>query len=94
LNVPGSLSSALQQMYFGFDELPLQSGGKAGAAAPAQPRRLDLLDEVVGLHRQRLAQPFVAAGALQVEVQRGRVRLADERCENGFKGHLVGGRAG
>ena len=43
------------------DELPLQAGREAGAAAAAQPRRLHLLDDVVRLQRQRLAQPFVAA---------------------------------
>ena len=86
--MPGSLSSALQAMYFGFDgllidEAPLHAGREAGAAAAAQARRLDQVDERVRLHRQRLPQPFVAL-VLQEEVERVAVRLADVFREDWF----------
>ena len=67
------------------DELPLQAGRESGAAAPAQPRRLHLLDDLVRLQRQRLAQSFVAARVLQIEVEREGVRLADVVGENRFE---------
>jgi hypothetical protein len=59
-----------------IDELPLHAGRKAGAAPPAQPGRLDQLDDLLRLHRQRLAQRFVAL-VLQIEIERERVRLAN-----------------
>ncbi len=88
MNVPGSLSSALQQMYFGFgrllvDELPLHAGRKAGAPAPAQPRALDGVDDLVRRHPQGLAQPGVASLLFQVGVESERVLLADVADEDG-----------
>jgi len=42
-------------------ELPLQAGGKARAAAPAQARLLDLLDHLIGRHlRQHPGQRLVS----------------------------------
>ena len=42
-------------------ELPLEAGQKAGTASPAQPRTLDLLDDVVGGHGgQHLGEPLIA----------------------------------
>ena len=47
------------------EERPLQPGGEAGPAAPADAARLDLGDQVVGGHAaERLAQALVAADAL------------------------------
>ena len=92
MNVPGSLSSALQTMYFGFGvslttNFHFMPGGKSGAAAPFQAGRRDDLDHLLGLHRERLAQPFVAL-VLQIEIERVGVRLADEFGENRF--HVQG----
>ena len=69
------------------DELPLQAGRESRAAAAAQPRGLHLLDDLVRLLRQRLAQPFVSTRVLQIEVEREGVRLADVVGENGFVRH-------
>ena len=77
LQVPGSPSSELQTRYFGAGELarheaPLQPGRKAGAAAAAQARCLDLGDHLLRRHadafalRQDLAQRLVAAARLVV----------------------------
>src|SRR4029453_11042567 len=46
------------------DEAPLHAGGKARAAAAAQPGVLDQLDRVVGVRLERLAQRRVAIEAL------------------------------
>ena len=64
--VPLSPSSALQTMYFcGAWRLrhraPLDAGREAGAAAAAQARLHDFLDDGVGAERQRLRQPLAAA---------------------------------
>ena len=67
-------------------ELPLHAGREAGAAAAAEAGGLHLLDDVIRLHRQRLAQPFVAALVLGVEVERVRVRLVDVRGQDGLIG--------
>ena len=52
-------------------EIPLEAGGEAGAAAPAQTRVLDLLDHLLRRHRgQRLAQRRIAAmGEIVVDLQ-------------------------
>ena len=86
MNVPGSLSSALQTMYFGFgrllvDELPLEAGRETGAAAAAKARLLDVVDHGLGRHRQRLLQALVAGLVLQVVIERvaaGRERVLGE----------------
>ena len=79
LNVPGSLSSALQQRYFGFGEsfgtnCHFMPGREAGAAAPAQPGRLHHVDDLPGCHPERLAQAFVPA-VPDVGIDRVAVRL-------------------
>ena len=43
-------------------EAPLDAGGEAGAAAPEQAGRLDLLDDLAGRLAQRGAEALVAAG--------------------------------
>ena len=64
---PGSPSSALQMMYFGVrhglaQELPLEAGEEAGAAAAAQLGGLDLLDHQFGIGvDQHLVERLVAA---------------------------------
>ena len=68
LQVPGSDSSALTTRY-GLrvvlrDEAPLHAGREAGAAPAAQAGVLDLLDDGVGLHAERLLQRAVAAADL------------------------------
>ena len=75
-------------MYFGSGvflrtNCHFRPGRESGAAAAAQPRRLDQLDDVVRLHAERLLQPVVAL-VLQVEVERVAVRLADVFGENRF----------
>ena len=59
LKVPGSDSSALHTRYLSIAPLGRKDGLlahlEAGAAAPAQARRLDLGDHRVGRHRQRRA---------------------------------------
>src|SRR5262249_49429751 len=57
------------------DELPLQPGRKPGAAAPAEPRRLDQVDHLARLHAERLLQAGVAF-VLQIEVKAEAVWLA------------------
>ena len=79
--MPGSLSSALQQMYFGFGvsfehELPLHAGREAGAAAAAQARRLHQLDDVTGFMPSDFFSP-VAPWCFSEEVEGVAVRLAD-----------------
>ena len=56
----------------------LAPGGEAGAAAAAQAGGVELGDDRVGLHRQRLAQRLVAAAAL-VDRERREARLVDVR---------------
>ena len=58
MNVPGSPSSALQTRYF----------WSPGAAAPAEPRRLDLPDDLPGRDRHRL--PDRLAGPVRREEHR------------------------
>src|SRR4029079_15323729 len=65
------------------DELPLHPGREAGTAAAAQARCLHHLDERVGLHRERLAQPLIAL-MLQEEVEGEAVGFADVPGENWF----------
>ena len=66
LNVPGSLSSALQITYFLLPAALLtnfhfEAGREARAAAPLQTRSLELGDHVRGRHLgQRLAQRLIA----------------------------------
>src|SRR5690606_4303623 len=43
------------------DEAPLHAGGEARAAAPAQPRRLDHLDHLVGREGHSFFEALVAA---------------------------------
>ena len=63
LKLPGSDSSALTTRYFGFGaarlrwhERPLAAGREAGAAAAAQLRREQLLDQRLGRQRARLRE--------------------------------------
>ena len=86
LNVPGSLSSALQTTYFGrtrllAHHLPLDAGGKAGAAHTAQAAVLERLHERCGVsqrlrrtrRREQAPQHAVAiAGPPGVRVARPR----------------------
>jgi hypothetical protein len=64
------------------DELPLQAGREARAAAPAQTGRLHHLDDVVRLHAERFLQPVVPL-VLQKEIEREAVRLAHVLGEYG-----------
>src|SRR6185436_9537123 len=73
------------------DELPLQPGREAGTAAPAQPRRLHLLDDVVRLQRERLAPRLVPTRVLHVEVERVGARLANELSEYWLIAHFIQG---
>ena len=89
MKVPGSDSSALQTMYFGFvvalgDEAPLDAAGEAGAAAAAQPGGLDLLDDRLGGHREALGEPLVAA-AVAVALDAERLGVADVAQEDGLE---------
>ena len=67
MNAPGSPSSALQMRYFSslldcVGELPLDAGREAGAAAAADARVGDLLDDPLGrLLGERHARGLVAA---------------------------------
>src|SRR5262249_1329030 len=61
---------------FLVDELPLHPGRKAGTATPAEARRLDHLDDLFGLLRQRLLQRVVAL-VLEIEVQRAGVGFSN-----------------
>ena len=85
LNAPGSDSSALTTRYDGLraaavDEARLAPGREAGAAAAAQRRRDELVDQRVGLHRARLLERVVAAdGAVLVELREvALVRVREE----------------
>ena len=74
--MPGSLSSPLHRMYFGFgrllgDERPLHPGAEARAAAPPQAGVLDLIDDGVRLHAERLLHGLVAV-QLEIAVNIGR----------------------
>src|SRR5205823_14113259 len=62
----------------GRDEAPLDAGREARAAAAAQVRRLDLGGDVLGAHRERLAQGRVAAARL-VACARARAVLPEPR---------------
>ena len=68
MKAPGSPSSALQTTYLAGrdllgDQLPLEAGGVAGAAASAQAALLDLLDDFARGHVvERLGEGLVAAG--------------------------------
>ena len=55
LEVPGSLSSPLARMYLGLlrilgNEAPLHSGGETCAAAAAQSRFFNFVDDLIGRH--------------------------------------------
>src|SRR5206468_10795785 len=63
------------------DELPLHPGRKACAAAAAQARSLDDVDDLRGSERERFAQALISL-VLQVEIERKGVRLADIFGEN------------
>src|SRR3989442_9306267 len=69
------------------DELPFQPGRKACAAAAAQARSLDDVDDLRGSERERFAQALISL-VLQVEIEREGVRLADVSGENGFHGEV------
>ncbi len=76
LQVPGSLSSPLHSTYFGFADclgtndhfMPV---GKSGAAAAAQFEVLDLVDDGVRLHGERLLHGLVAV-EFEIAVEVGR----------------------
>src|ERR1700747_969984 len=73
--VPGSLSSGLHTRYFCSGEVrgmepPVGAGGKAGAAAAAKPRRLDLIDDLLArrfLPQQTLPHLVTADAAVGLE---------------------------
>ena len=80
LKVPGSDSSALQTRYLSMSPL----GQERRPCAPPGSRRrrgrgargVELVDDLLGLHRQRLAQRLVAAAAL-VDLERREPGLVD-----------------
>src|SRR5262249_10336306 len=58
---------------------PLHPGREAGAAAPAQPRVLDLIDDRVWLHRERLLHSLVAVELkIAIEVRRALAEAAGD----------------
>ena len=70
LQVPGSLSSPLTRTYFGLSDClgtndHFMPGGKARAAAPAQPGGLHLVDDPLGPFFNGVAHGLVA---VQLEV--------------------------
>jgi hypothetical protein len=68
------------------DEAPLQAGGEAGAAAPAQARLLHLVDDRVGLHLEGLFQALVAA-VLAVAADGQGVGVADVAGQDRLESH-------
>ena len=83
LALVGVAGDVLRQRRVLEDELPLHAGRESGAAAAAQARGLDHVDDGARLHAERLAQPVVAL-VLQEEVEGEAVGLADVLCENWF----------
>ena len=76
MKVPGSLSSALQTMYFGFGDFlstncHLRPVGKPAPPRPAKTGLLDVLDHRLRGHRQRLLQALVAVLVLDVVIELG-----------------------
>src|SRR4030095_9970575 len=70
-------------------EGPLPAGREPRAAAPAQARLLDLLEDLVGGHRgERLAQRAVSA-ALLVDADRLRARLRDVAQQDRLAAHTA-----
>jgi hypothetical protein len=69
-------------------EPPLHARRKAGAAAAPQAGRLDEVDDLPGLHRERRAQPRVGP-VPQRHVEREAVRLANERCQYWFEHRVI-----
>src|SRR5690606_15137537 len=57
-------------------ERPLHARGEAGPAAAAQPGGLHLVDDLLALHPQRLAQRLVPAALLPAG-ERARLRVAE-----------------
>ncbi|OQB89823.1 MAG: hypothetical protein BWX86_02362 [Verrucomicrobia bacterium ADurb.Bin122] len=51
-------------------EAPLLPSGEPGAATPAQPAALQLLDHLLGRSRQRRPEPLVSVRAFQIVLQR------------------------
>ncbi len=87
-NVPESPSSALQTMYFCVDSraehgLPLDAGGKRRAAAAAQTRIGDGLDDVLGRHRERVVEAAKAA-VRAIVLDAERIGDADARERQAF----------
>ena len=88
MNVPGSLSSALQAMYFGFGDFLSTNCHfiPVGNPAPPRPRRPDALTmstTCVGCQRERFPQALVPL-VLQIEIEREGIRLANVFGEQGF----------
>ena len=78
LQVPGSLSSALHRIYLGLarilgNETPLHAGGKTRAAASAQIRFLDFIDDLLG--SQFLKRAFHAFVAIVRDIDFQFVRI-------------------
>ena len=87
MNVPGSLSSALQTMYFGFGvslttNCHFMPAGNPAPPRPFSPEAFTRSITSFGRHAERFAQAFVPL-VLQIEVERVAVRLANELGENG-----------
>ena len=83
--VPLSPSSALQTMYFCSalrlrHRAPLDAGREAGAAAAAQARLHDFLDDRIGAERQR---PFEALAAAMGAIILERERIDDAAAREG-----------
>src|SRR5262249_41521242 len=66
------------------EERPLQPAGEAGAAAAAQLRVLDDVDDRIGVARQRLARGLIAAPRL-VDLERVAIRYVPDAAQDGFK---------
>jgi hypothetical protein len=76
LHVPGSDSSALTTMYFGF-----HAGREAGAAAAAKIRSFHFVDDCVGGHGHGFHECFVAVVG-QIRVDRSGVRDFEPARQN------------
>ena len=71
------------------DELPLHAGRETGAAATLETRRLHDVDDLLGLHRERLPQPLIAL-VLQIEIERIGAGFAHESGEYRFHDYRSG----